>query len=1312
MQNNFPKDKNNNPSKNDSRDEILYKFEQSIKIFSLMKNPNYFFQEYRKFIQIQNKYNNKNSKNRYYLISLKWLIKFTNFCNSKGCFYEFECPPAIDNNEIFIQDSALKAQNDLSIFSNNKVFSENNISIVIKDVWTKLKNLFGGGPEYEIIYNYNKKENNLIEEGVRINLLFIRKNIKDIKQDDNIDDYIHNEHIYLSQNCNVEYLKQYINDILHQYKDKFFSKNNNQILLENIIENINYRLWLYSSFYGTPKKIAEFIREQLIYNLNLDENKLIDWRKFNKINGYNFEIIPLSFFEKNIIQDIFPNKTTKFFDYKNEFENLKKMEEEHSLPYFTIIIEEAPFTLMKEDIIYRLGACEKCKYSQITYNACECKNCFFCLKSCEAIYRERKNIHFMKCKIHIMSIFNNENKVFYHNNETNILQFSLIGLANLGNTCYMNSALQCLRAIKELTKYFLNYFDENQLNKKNIMGTEGFLALAYANYIYKMNLGNKDFLNLKNFKCAIGIVDDRFSGTDQQDTHEFLSFLIDSIHEDLNKVIIKPTVKRKNSDWEKNFNSSMILDKLKSKIEWNNFLKRNQSIMVDLFYGQYKTTISCPKCSHDSTNFSTFLSLQLPIPLIDIYFTLKVNLYEEWLNIKPFICFEITMSKNNNKVIIAKKIIGKIFNISPYQIELFKPNKNEVNKLYNNDEELTPNICLIKAVKMNLKTIEGIDNPFEKNIIEYNDLEKNINEKKDEYISFVKNLNNNNINNSFDDCEIIIDINDDNCENNQKMNFEANHLQKFIVKHYTFNTYKKTISNNIIHKDYLIYTKTKQSCHDLYFQIFFVYYPALKANILGVSQKSDFDELDKHKEEIKNLFNKYYKNYLEEENNFTEDIFDEYPEIPFFLKIKLYKSKVNKFIPNSKKRLFKKFLNQLEKENKTSEIKNKSLEGNKSEEEKEISIEINNSSSPDIISISDNTKENNLLSNKEYEPTLPVQGSSSNIVGDNFTNSKMDLEVNDKNKDKEKKNKSAECNPNSSVVHSILIVFNPKYLIKDAFGDFSLTNFYLEKKDLVSLFKTFNQNIERISINKCFEEFTKIQTLDENNLYKCPKCKQNIAANNKIELYKVPKILIIQLKRFENGQKIKTFIDFPIKNLDISSFISQSSPYFENNSLIKYDLFAVSNHYGELEYGHYDANCLNFMNDQWYNFSDKKVELIEDNNPDIIVTKDAYVLFYRQKKMENIDWDNIYQKKYMEIKDDFNIDNINELKYSNNIKNRIIIKSGIIELDEEEDEKEIEQENSSNDEISLREFVYNPFKDTYLKLKRKLKRNSKKKYIK
>ena len=122
--------------------------------------------------------------------------------------------------------------------------------------------------------------------------------------------------------------------------------------------------------------------------------------------------------------------------------------------------------------------------------------------------------------------------------------------------------------------------------------------------------------------------------------------------------------------------------------------------------------------------------------------------------------------------------------------------------------------------------------------------------------------------------------------------------------------------------------------------------------------------------------------------------------------------------------------------------------------------------------------------------------------------------------------------------------------------------------DLTSLFKAVHQNIEKIPIKKCFEEFTKMQTLDENNLYKCPKCKQNIAANNKIELYQLPNILIIQLKRFEKGQKMKTFIDFPLEDLDISQFLSKSSPNI-SQQLINYDLFAVSNHYGELEFGHY-----------------------------------------------------------------------------------------------------------------------------------------------
>ena len=70
------------------------------------------------------------------------------------------------------------------------------------------------------------------------------------------------------------------------------------------------------------------------------------------------------------------------------------------------------------------------------------------------------------------------------------------------------------------------------------------------------------------------------------------------------------------------------------------------------------------------------------------------------------------------------------------------------------------------------------------------------------------------------------------------------------------------------------------------------------------------------------------------------------------------------------------------------------------------------------------------------------------------------------------------------------------------------------------------------------------------------------------------------------------------------------------------------------------------------------------------------------------------------------MDNINELMYRSNIKNTFTIKTGVIELNEEEDEKE---ESSLSEEISLKGFVYNPFNNNYLKLKRK---RMKKKYIK
>lgn len=133
---------------------------------------------------------------------------------------------------------------------------------------------------------------------------------------------------------------------------------------------------------------------------------------------------------------------------------------------------------------------------------------------------------------------------------------------------------------------------------------QGQVAEAFGQLIERIWGSSGGSVAPREFKQALSRFAPQFSGYGQQDTQELLAFLLDGVHEDLNRIKKKPATSA--PDWEGGGDKELV--ELANTC-WEQYRSRNDSVIVDLFQGQYRSTVVCPDCDKVSASVSIRIDL-------------------------------------------------------------------------------------------------------------------------------------------------------------------------------------------------------------------------------------------------------------------------------------------------------------------------------------------------------------------------------------------------------------------------------------------------------------------------------------------------------------------------------------------------------------------------------------------------------------------------------------------------------------------------------------------------------------------------------
>ncbi|KAI1819297.1 hypothetical protein F4861DRAFT_527559 [Xylaria intraflava] len=818
-----------------------------------------------------------------------------------------------------------------------------------------------------------------------------------------------------------------------------------------------------------------------------------------------------------------------------------------------------------------------------------------------------------------------------------------VGLTNLGNTCYMNAALQCLRSVEELTKYFLVGEWQRELNKANILAHNGEVAAAYAHLLKEIYRDPPPTaVAPRQFKNTIGRYAPQFSGYGQQDSQEFLGFLLDGLQEDLSRVKKKPYIEKPDSTDEM-IGDPEAIRKMANEV-WDITRKRDDSIIADLFTGLYKSTLVCPACDKVSITFDPFNNLTLQLPIANKW-NHTVKFFP--LNDKP-IDIRVELDKHDS-IRALKQFISKRTGVPVERLHGCEEWSKKFYKHYL--DSMTAS-----------EEITGNDHAW---IFELETAPTNYpgkGPKQQKYRSLL-------------DDPPPVSWNDEEAEH---LLVPVLHRKPGSGKGYSFRKWESVCAPHFI-----VVTPQEARSEDIIRRKVLEKVATLtKHPLFARTDEADSSESTSTEPEMigpngsdtaSSIGGKVIAQSIQSEDDTVDvqmkDVSDQKnnspPLQPQFNRKRPTWVNPGTFLPPHFQNLFEMGIctetgsaiptgnNSVADERDYPRLSSRVVAESPSSEDQFDNATNGTASNDDSSSDEAPRRSTDLPATRMNEESddgdnvSPVKfahrpkpnrsGKHNSKLPNGRKKMKPGRQYGSKGAKKRLRQQQRQQQAKQSGINfedpadlsdpvpdgGPLIRLREGLVVdwsEDAYEEIFGTNAALETWEAcetlhdADLDKAQAARAKRrkrgLTLDECLDEFERDEVLSEQDMWYCPRCKEHRRASKKLDLWKTPDILVIHLKRFSSSgfrrDKLETLVEFPTEDLDITSRVLQ----LEEGKQERYDLIGVDCHYGGLGGGHYTAYAKNFTDGNWYSYNDSSVS---KTSTDRIIDSSAYMLFYRRR---------------------------------------------------------------------------------------------------